>query len=213
MTTNIKRPNRKNLDRKASVLDYEFTDVLDASTPEELHTASYGFLLRRMMEKSWWREVSTKTLLVSPIGNFPIEEMIWKVEKMPENVHRRTLLGRTISPEGVVVRKTFIHFISNLSMASAAYLSVTHSPAPVIWCEGRDNWKGIALPSTGSSYDVDLLDPDKIASVLRDSLLEVASPGKDSDLAGVIRSYGFNRIPAFKRSFEVARLVPKDEHP
>jgi hypothetical protein len=92
--------------------------------------------------------------------------------------------------------------MTNLTLAAATILTLTHSPRDVIHIPGP-GWRGWVIPAMGPSRRIDLLNPYDVSEAMGGYIFElgIRPPSEALD-------YGFNPIPEFKRLREL-RLNPQ----
>lgn len=193
---------------KASLLDYTLPDTWDASTPEELHTASYGVWLKELSMKPQWADCRTKTIFVSSVAKVPLQDIVWEAEELPPDCFGSVIFARRLK-EGKVTRRVWVHFVGNLPMRAAIWLALWHSMAPVLFVEGQ-GWNGSVIPAMGESSKIDLLNPTEVTKALKGLHFEATLKGSPSNKLW-LQTYGFNPISQFKRLFEAKQLSPVRE--
>lgn len=193
---------------KDSLLDYTLPDTWDASTPEELHTASYGVWLKVLTMKPQWATCRTKTIFVSPTAKVPLADIVWEADELPSDCFGSAIFARKLK-DGKVIRRVYAHFVGNLSMRAAIWLALRHSMAPVLFVEGP-GWSGSVIPAMGESSKIDLLNPTEVTKALKGLHFEANLGGSASNKLW-LQSYGYNPISQFKRLFEAKQLSPVRE--
>jgi hypothetical protein len=189
---------------RASLLDYTLQDTWDASTPEELHTASYGVWLKELTTKPQWTACRTKTIFVSPVAKVPLADLVWEAEELPQDCFGSAIFARKLK-DGKVTRRVYAHFVGNLPMRAAIWLALRYSMAPVLFVEGP-GWEGSVIPAMGESSGFNMLNPTDVTKALKGLHFEASLRGSSSNKLW-LQSYGFNPISQFKRLFEAKLLV------
>ena len=194
----LPRQRRPHLLRNGCLLDYTYLDVLDASTPEELHIASYGCWLAQAYQTPGCDPGRPKTILVTtkPMADIreEINQALFPERTDPEEVP--WIFARIMSVGGRVTRRARALILQDLPTTTAIYLSMQGAVAPVLHADTVHGWNGWAFPVMGPSFRVNLLNPMEVANALGGYLMELQPP------RAIIDEYGFNPIPEFKRLFE-----------
>ena len=190
------RARRPRLFPQGCLLDYDIRDVLDASTPEELHTASYGTWLGELFLTPAWGASASKTLVIAGRDALPLDQLLWPA---PVPQRHSVIYARRLE-EGRVISRSWAHLVGDLSQRTAIQLSMQAGIlSPVLFAEGVGAWKGIGIPALEPIFNVDLLSPGAILRALKGYHMEYVVP---EHLREAIQPYGWNPIAEFRRRFE-----------
>lgn len=195
------RVRHPHLIAQANPLDYTWADTWDASTPDELHAASYGAWLGGFSRSPRWAATTTRTIFLSPARRPDVENMVWQVAKLPDPFTMGSCYARKLQ-EGKVTKRAWLHMALDLPIQAAIFLSFQHTLGPVIFLSKPDSWEGLVLPAVGPSSSVNVLDARAVSQVLNDFLVELL-PHPKAPWEVWLQTYGFNPIPEFKRLFEL----------
>ena len=194
------RVRRPHLVRQDSPFAYTWADIWDASTPEELHAASYGAWLGGMSRHPSWAETTTRTLFLTADRSPDVETMVWWVARVPKPLKLCTCYARALG-EGKVIRRSWAHVALDLPEEAAIMLAY-HTLGPTIFWSGGLEQTARVYPALGPSTFVDLRDPHAVSTIFGGRLFETL-PAPTSAWEVWLQTYGFNPIPEFKRLFEV----------
>lgn len=190
------RSRRPRLFPQGCLLDYTIRDVLDASTPEELHVASYGAWLGELLPTPSWGSSVSKTLVVAGRDALPLDQLLWPA---PVPVLHSMVYARRLEDSRVISR-SWVHLVGDLPQHTAIQLSMQAGIlSPVLFAEGPGAWKAMAIPTLGPTFTVDLLSPGAVLRALKGYHMEYTIPEHLRDLP---RTYGWNPIAEFRRLFE-----------
>ena len=193
----IQRSRRPRLFPQGCLLDYDVQDVLDATTPEELHTASFGTWLGELFLTPTWGISVSKTLVIAGRDALPLEQLLWPepIPTLHSMIYARKL------QDGRVISRSWAHLIGDLPQRTAIQISMQPGVlSPVVFAEGVGAWEALGIPTLGPTFDVDFLSPGAISRALKGYQLEYVIPERLRDL---VTTYGWNPIAEFKRRFEV----------
>lgn len=190
------RSCRPHLHPQGCLLDYTIRDVLDATTPEELHIASYGCWLGELFKSPAWGTCLSKTLLATTREDLDLGPRLWpsKAPKLQARAYARILQDQR------VVQRAQALLIGDLPLRVAINLSLEGACSPVLFADGVGAWRAIGIPALGPTFNVDLLNPMEVSRALRNYLFEYRIPPA-TDVTPA--TYGWNPIPEFKRLFEI----------
>lgn len=183
--------------RVADPLGYTYPDTGDASTPEELHVASWGMWLRSLRHS-----ISGSLTIFTPVPGALAQDLVQKVSPLGQDPPRllpSSLLVRKIR-EGRVARVGRLWAVVGLSDLAAFRITYEATAAPILWSPDGSRYAQ-ALGPLGQGVSVDLWDPLAVTSVLGDYYAEREIPIRPS-LWLWLTKYGFNPIAEFRRSFE-----------
>lgn len=193
------RTRSPHLVRQDDPLAYTWADTWDASTPEELHIASYGAWIGGFSRNPQWALARTKTLFLTQARRPDVETLIWQVARLPEPFVLGTAYARRLD-EGKVVRRAWAHIALDLSQEAAIMLSM-QTLGPTIFLT-NPGWEATVFPAVGPSSKIDLRNALEVSALYGGLLLELLPPNK-SAWEVWLQTYGFNPIPEFKRLFEL----------
>ena len=172
---------------------YQVEDLLDACTPCELSTASWGLALQTVHADPAWDQLSTKVLFVSRRRAERLDEL---VPDLPKDLPFIRFTARKLV-EGAVARTSWAYLVGGMPIAAACALPFTMAVAPVLIGVAY-GWRGWAIPAFGPSTPVDLESVHEVVAAVGHELeLEVPDESR-----AIIEAYGFNPIPQFRRIFE-----------
>ena len=176
-------------------LAYTHPDTWDASTPEELHVASWGI---------WMREVLARrqgfTLLLTTPATPSVGDLLWMVTPPGTSpVPAHSLFIRRL--QGRRIQRGVLHAATCLQEEAVYRLAYQPVPAPVVWSPSG-SWDARVIPPMGPSRRVDLRDALAVTEVLGGGYYAEASL-RDRPALRVWRAhYGYNPIAEFRRLFE-----------
>lgn len=195
MTTRIRSPF---LTPRVTPAAYTFEDTLDASTPADLTAASWGVLHARVNANPAWVGRSKTFLVVAKDVTTPRDLLPF----LPRNTPMERVFVRFLR-DGRVVRRGWGYMIAGLRDREAMMLPLTLSRTPVLH-QPAERVDALLLPAQGPSATVSPLCGVTIAKMLG---VEFEVEAHQAEKA-IIKDYGFNPIPAFRRLFELQNDPP-----
>jgi len=186
---------------KSRIEDYRLEDVLDACTPEELSTATWGLLIQQVMGDPAWSGVGTKTFFITRRRVDALQDLI---PDAPLGLPMCRVVARKLV-DGAVARLAHGYLVGGLPLAAACALPVSVAVAPVLTSVAYE-WRGWAIPGFGPSKPVLLTDTNAVMEATGYET-EYEATDKDRD---IIEAYGFNPIPHFRRTLEARVRLPHE---
>ena len=182
---------------RVGVGTFAFQDTLDACTPRELSVASWSLMLQRMLQQPRWRFCRTKTFFLCPQDIDP--NVLFKGN---DRLPWLRVFGRKVV-EGRVVRRAWGYLVGDLPEKTALTIPMLISLGPCIFT-ASEGFDALVVPATGPSSRINMLKAhDVVEAVGFEFELEAGAVEQ-----GIIKTYGFNLIPHFRRLFELRHEPP-----
>lgn len=178
-------------------LGYIHPDTWDASTPGELHEASWGIWMRGLRQSG---ATGGFTLILSTVSA-SVDDMLWMATPRGFTPGvASSIFVRRIQGQRIWYGK--IHAVYGLTEGSANLLAQQPQIAPVIWSPGGCGWAMAFPPGGATPYCADAHSASGVSEVLGGGYFtEVFF--KDRPSLRVWRDhYGYNPIAEFRRLFE-----------